>query len=457
MRDVVATTGAHLGWIALVLVATTSLAAPAHVTAQAPRFPLRGLAFDSVSMRPLPGAFLVLNGSRNVQADSSGLFSFDSVAAGIHELHVQHPILDSMGLAGIASTVALLDASTIVIAAVPSFATLWRAACGALPAPSDSGFVYGTVRDARTGSEVARATVVMSWIDLTLINAREFRQKRYRAEMQTDEHGEYAVCGVPLDVGLEVAASRDEAASAPTLVGATLRVRRRDLLIGPQDSATAPRGSVIGVVTHLDGRAFEGATVILDDAQPQRTGADGKFAFSGVLTGTRQLEVLAIGSRPQTVSIDILAGQQATTLVTMDRLTTLDVVRVIGTRFQVKSLEELASRMEKGHGQFRDSTSFRKGYTLGTAFIGWRGLRVSYERGGRVSGLIMRGVFSSECGARLYVDGYVTDMDWLNTMAVEDIGVMEVYDRPELVPFRFTNPNGDFCGVVVIWTKSMMP
>ena len=454
---VLATIRARCWCIALVLATTTSLAAPPHLRAQAPRFPLRGLAFDSVSMRPLPGAFLVLNGSRNVQADSSGLFSFDSVALGIHDLAMQHPILDSMGLAGISSTVALLDASTIVIAAVPSFPTLWRAACGRLPAPPDSGFVYGTVRDARTGAEVAGADVVMSWIDLTLINAREFRQKRYRAEMETDENGEYAVCGVPLDVGLEVAASHDEAASAPTLVGATLRVRRRDLLIGPQDSATAPRGSVIGVVTHLDGRAFEGATVILDDAQPQRTGSDGKFAFSGVLTGTRQIEVLAIGSRPQTISIDILAGEQVSTLVAMERLTTLDVVRVIGTRYQVKSLEELTSRMEKGHGQFRDSTSFRKGYVLGTAFTGWRGLRITYGRGGRIDGLVMRGRLSAECVARLYVDGYVSDTDWLNTMAVEDIGVMEVYDRPELVPFRFANAGGDFCGVIVIWTKAMMP
>jgi hypothetical protein len=439
-------------WIVLSLVLATS-----QIAAQAPRARLYGIAFDSVAMRPLPGAFIVLNGMRSATADSAGIFAFDTVALGIHELAMQHPMLDSMGLAGISGTVAFLEAGTMSTVAVPSFATLWGAACGERPAPTDSGFVHGSVRDARTGAEVAGAKVVMTWIDLTLVNVKEFRQKRYRAEMETDENGEFAVCGVPLDVGLEIAASHDEAASAPTAVGAKLRVRRRDLLIGPQDSATAPRGSVVGVVTHLDGRAFEGATVILDDAQPQRTGADGKFAFSGVLTGTRQIEVLAIGSRPRTISVDILAGQQASTLVTMDRLTTLDVVRVIGTRYQVKSLEELAARMAKGHGQFRDSTNFRKGYILGTAFGGLRGLRISYGRGGQVTGLMMRGRLSGECGARLYVDGYVSDMDWLNTMAVEDIGVMEVYDRPELVPFRFTNPHGDFCGVVVIWTKSMMP
>jgi hypothetical protein len=439
-------------WLALALL----LAAPP-LPAQAPVVKLHGLAFDSVTMRPLPHAFLVLDGARNARADSAGIFSFDSVALGVHEIEMQHADLDSMGLAGIASTVALLDASTIVTVAVPSFATLWRAGCGESPAPADSGFVYGAVRDARTGTEVAGATVVLTWIDLTLINTRQFQQKRYRAEVETDEGGQYSLCGVPLDAGLQIEASHEEAASAPTAIGGVSRVRRRDLLIGPTDTASAPRGTVVGIVTHRDGRPFDGATVILDDAQPQRTGADGRFGFTGVLTGTRQLEVLAIGARPQTVAVDVIAGQQVSTLVPMERLTTLDVVRVIGTRYQMRALEELADRMAKGQGQFRDSTHFHKGFILGTAFSGLRGLRLTYERGGRISGLVMLGLVSSECGASLFVDGYRSDMEWLNTMAVEDIAVMEVYDRPELVPFRFANSQGQFCGVVVIWTKRMMP
>jgi hypothetical protein len=34
--------------------------------------------------------------------------------------------------------------------------------------------------------------------------------------------------------------------------------------------------------------------------------------------------------------------------------------------------------------------------------------------------------------------------------------VMEVYDRPELVPFRFAH-SANVCGAVVIWTKSTLP
>lgn len=443
-------------WLARGLVAGGLLTALTAVGSPAQGVTMRGFAWDSVGNKPLREAFVVLNGARNTRTDSSGLFVFDTVALGVHEIVLQHPMLDSMGLSGLSRSVAFLQASDVAIVAVPSFATLWRAGCGESQAPADSGFVYGTVRDARTGLEVAGAKVVMTWIDLTLVNVRQFRQQRYRAEVDTDENGEYSMCGVPLDAGLQIEAALADASSAPTGIGAMNRVRRRDLLIGPTDSATAPRGTVTGIVTHLDGRPFDGATVILDDAQPQRTGPDGKFTFAGVLTGTRQLEVLAIGARPQTVSVDVVAGTTASTLVAMDRLTTLDVVRVTGTRYQVKSLEELAERMAKGHGQFRDSTSLRPGYTLGTAFIGFRGLQVRYPGGGQVS-FVMRGRLSAECAPRFYLDGYVSDYIWLNTMAVEDIAVVEVYDRPELVPFRFVSPEGDFCGVVVVWTKAIMP
>lgn len=439
----------------LVLGAVTAGRAPA----QAPAVTLRGVAWDSVARRPLVGAFIGLNGARSTQADSLGYFSFDTVRLGIHELELQHAVLDSMGLSGIATRVVVIDSLSAAIVAIPSFPTLWAAACGGRPAPSDSGFVFGTVRRAVDDSETEGATVRLSWIDLTLLNVREYRQRRFSTEVETDDLGQYAICGVPLDTGLEIVASLGDTVSAPTAVGTSLRVRRRDLLIGATDSVVAPRGSVTGTVTHLDGRPFEGATVVLDEAAPQRTGPDGKFGFTGILTGTRQLEVLALGARPQTIAVDVRPGTASSILVALDRLTTLDVVRVIGTRWQIKTLEGLYARMEKGQGQFRDSTVLGNRYLLGAAFQGLRGLELRYTRGGQVGSLLMPGRgMDRRCTPSLWIDGYrESGLDWLNILRPQDIALMEVYERPELVPAEFPGRGLDQCGAIIIWTKAVMP
>jgi hypothetical protein len=446
--------------IAITAVAVASVVVAPRVAAQAPAVTLRGFAWDSVANRPLAGAFIGLDGARSTQSDSLGRFAFDTVRLGIHELELQHAVLDSMGLSGISTQLALLDTLATAVVAIPSFATLWTAACGDRPAPADSGFVYGTVRRAHDDSETEGATVRLSWVDLSLVNVREFRQKRFNAEVETDELGQYAICGVPLDTGLEIVAILGDTASAPTSVGTTMRIRRRDLLIGATDTLAAPRGSVGGTVTHLDGRPFEGATVVLDDAAPQRTGPDGKFAFTGILTGTRQLEVLAIGSRPQTRTVDVRPGEAASVLIALDRLTTLEVVRVIGTRWQVRTLENLQARMEQGRGQFRDSTALAGRQMIFAAFQGFRGLELTMSRGGELGGFQLPGSgMSRRCTPTLFIDGYReygSGLHWVNILKPQDIAMIEVYDRRELVPFEFQVAGGE-CGAIVIWTKAVMP
>jgi hypothetical protein len=349
---------------------------------------------------------------------------------------------------------------TLIGIAVPSFLSLWRLACGERPMPADSGFVFGSVRDARDGEPVEGAVVTLSWFDFTLINIKEYRQTRYRAEIESDANGEFAICGSPLDANLQIAAAKGGNASGETTVGPWLRVRRRDLLIGPSDTTTTARGSVSGTVTHLDGRPFEGATVVVDGGAPQRTEADGRFRFDSLLTGTRQVEVLALGARPRSVPVDVREGETSTLTIAMDRLTTLDVVRVIGTRWQVRSLEGIHERMAKGVGQFRDSTDIWNRQLLGSVFQGFRGLEMSYSRYGDIGSLLLPGRGQARrCSATVYIDGYrEAGLDWLNVLKPQDIVLLEVYDRPELAPFEFP-PTDPFnpCGVVAVWTKAVMP
>ena len=421
---------------------------------------LRGLAYDSVAMKPLAGAFVSLGGTQSTFSDSLGAFRFEGIAEGTHLLEMTHARLDSMGLPGVSLRIRADAALAPITIAIPSFATLWRAACGDRAAPRDSGFVYGTIRRAGDGRVAPGAVVEVSWVDLSVDNAVRVSQKRYRAEIESDERGEFAVCGVPLDAGLRAGARLGTDASAELdLGGAALRVLRRDFLVGPTDTTAAtPRGMIVGVALDAAGRPFAGASVVLDGGLPQRTLRDGRFSFGGVLPGTRQLEFFAIGVKPQVVIVDVLAGQRTEATARMERITTLGAVRVTSSHWQQRMMNELADRMAKGHGQFRDATQLGNRAVIENVFSGLRGVHgVSRSgRGAEISGVNMGISELRKCSATMYIDGYLETGSYrLNALRPQDISVMEVYDRGDLAPYPFWN--GGSCGVIVIWTKDVMP
>src|SRR3954470_21772330 len=94
-----------------------SLLLPVLAGAQTVR--VTGATFDSLSGRPLAAAFLTL-GSKSTMADSTGRFSFDSVVPGTYRLTMQHDVLDSLGLSGIALTVPVTEGMQPIRVATPS-------------------------------------------------------------------------------------------------------------------------------------------------------------------------------------------------------------------------------------------------------------------------------------------------------------------------------------------------
>src|SRR3954463_14387435 len=117
------------GALASALAIGVVLAPPA--PSQRGALPLRGMVFDSLRGQPMRDAFVsIAGGAQVITTDARGRFQFDSVAPGPHEIMAQHPILDSIGLSGLTAHAVVSDATGEVRLAVPSFATLWRAACG---------------------------------------------------------------------------------------------------------------------------------------------------------------------------------------------------------------------------------------------------------------------------------------------------------------------------------------
>lgn len=131
-----------------VLIAVGAFALPAQGV------PVRGIAFDSLNSAPLGNAFITMNGggrNRSATADSSGRFTFDDVAPGVYVVSMQHASIDSLGFPGVSTRAIVTDGKQEILIALPSFASMWRSACGGTRAPADSGFLVGVVRHATPG------------------------------------------------------------------------------------------------------------------------------------------------------------------------------------------------------------------------------------------------------------------------------------------------------------------
>lgn len=441
-------------WFRLAFLCCVLQSPCAPVAAQDARVTLRGIAFDSLNRAPLANAFITLGDARSTSTDDRGRFAFDSVHLGIHSLALQHAMLDSIGLPGVSIRINVTDGMGRVVIAIPTFTTLWRASCGDRAPPADSAFVYGHIRSAIDGRPLVDAAVGLTWIDVSVDPQREISQKLWRSDIRSDARGEYSVCGVPIDVGLRIGATTDSAASGIIdLEPSRLRVRRRDLLVGPADSIdVTQRGTIGGIVTDASGAPFDGARVVLDDVPEARTGPDGRFIVRNVAVGTRQLELFSIGVRPVVLAVDLRPGETADVRATLERMTTLDVVRVTGSPFQQRFFQEFEERRRSGFGSFVDSTVLGRRLTMTSALAGLRGGEVRTGRGGEIS-VLLPTTKIAPCTAGVWIDGWKADGQLLASLDPRELAAIELFPRASLVPLRFQSSLTG-CGVIAVWTKN---
>jgi hypothetical protein len=185
-------------------------------TAGAQTVTLRGLAFDSLHNRPLSAAFISIEGSdKTAFSDSTGAFVMTGVKPGALRLLMQHEELDHLGIPAAGARVVVTDGRQPVTVAVPSFGTLWKAGCGTPPPVSpDSGMIFGTLI-LPDSARRAPATVSATWIDITLDTAKNVQQKAMTMEVDADSAGRFALCGVPTNLGLTLAAAMGASVKAP--------------------------------------------------------------------------------------------------------------------------------------------------------------------------------------------------------------------------------------------------
>jgi hypothetical protein len=335
---------------------------------------------------------------------------------------------------------------------------MWRRVCPG-PAAPDTGFVYGTVIDAVTRRPVRGATIALNWFDVAVDSARRVRQKRWHATAASDSSGAYAICSIPSSVVPSVQATKDSASSGIVdLVRDDARLRRQDLVIG---SAIGDRfrGTIVGTVTAVGGAPLSGARVVPLDVPEVKTDQSGRFVVRNVPAGTRSLEILAIGSVPTTLAVDVPPRDTVFLNVEVKRVTTLGVVNVIGSASQPRIARDIEDRKRLGFGKFVDSTALEGIHTMSTAMSGFPNVEIQrIGNANRFVALLPQG--GSRCVANLFIDGVrqggiQSDEEYfaiLVDLHPEDIALIEAFVHGEKVPTEF-HTTWSSCGAIVIWTK----
>jgi hypothetical protein len=425
---------------------------------------VRGVAFDSLRSAPLEGAFVRMTGgrgpARTATSDARGEFVFDSVPPGTYAFSMLHAALDSLGFSGISTRATVGDNSVAtprVTLAVPSFESLWHAACGRGPAPRDTGFVFGTIRDAERGTPLAGATVLVRWIAFGVDSASNREAKpaiaaqAWGGEVRSDSAGGYTLCGVPSDATLRLLARKDSSSSGlvELLPRAGARIERHDLSLGPAvDSAMTKRGVVAGLVRDADGNPVADARVVASGTQEVRTSVDGRFVMPGIPIGTREINVLAIGAQPVGVDADVPLRDTAFVTVELRKIVELPAVVVTAKTARQRMLAELEERRALGLGHFMDSAQVAPLHNL------------------QYATRMMLPADRPPC--LLFVDGvaFTEQRDIASELYLRNplsIATMEAHRGTDAsLPYRYKASGKRLCDgplawVVLVWTKSWLP
>jgi carboxypeptidase family protein len=424
-----------------------------------PVIPVSGVVFDSVRGKPLRDARVTIDADKSTTTDDRGRFHFDSVPAGVRTISVQHATLDTLGFFGISRKAIVASAADEIQVAIPSFATLWHNGCGASKPPSDSGIVYGVVRDSRTGALVGKARLELVWTELALRDVtgskpvrKEVVERRWTSDTRSADDGTYAFCGVPASTIMRVQASTESGVSGSIELAPTgLRVQRQDLTLGRRGTRS---GLVVGYLIDDTGEPFIDARVTLDDSLEAHSEFDGRFVFANVATGSHQLIARYIGATPVRRTIDVMARDTTLVAMTMSKVVTLSTMNIASPE-RARMLREQYEDRQLSYRHFMyDSTYVGRQSSMANVFQTVPSVRV--KRIGLTDfTLLVPDGRSGLCVPGLLVDGApINDFGQLAAIPPSRVVDVEIYPSAMQIPSEFQRGGIRYrCGLVVVWTK----
>ncbi len=453
------------------LVATSAALAQDPVHAR-----VSGTVTDSVRVKPLADAIVFLTpvgtragGIRSAITDARGRFDIDSLLAGRYTIEFTHALLDTLELTLATREIVLVEGGRLSVdLAIPSAASLRTAVCPGITLGKGRGALLGQVKFADDERPLPGASVVVAWVDLPTDRdiAKLFQSQT--GSVTANALGQYRFCDLPTDTWLDVQVQIAGRAGSVlrAMIEDSVGVSLMNLSLGSdasvpvrvagdstrRDSVTAyftGTATLTGVVRGAEGRPVADAQVrIADAAAVTRTDSLGRFLLADLPPGTQLLEVRRIGYFAADQNVDLRNGQSSHRDVRLSRVVSLDSVRVVAARLDVRDFE---LRSKGGLGHFLRASDIAKRGVADIASL------VRQMPGFRVEGRGLEArVYSTQasevrglraCRANVVIDGnQFLEVGLLNP---DDVQAMEFYTTGMGAPPQFASD----CGLILIWTK----
>jgi len=466
-------------------------AARADTTPPPPAVPvasLTGVVFDSLHAAPLADATVSIEGTTRVSTTTRlGIFMLDSIPPGTHRLRVDHPVLDSIGVAMVTAPfeMAAGQANTLQLA-IPSAQTLIEVSCPAARRNLGPGAVIGRLLDADTDEPVTGARVSVAWLEMS-INAGLRKIPRVREGLSTAD-GMFRICGLPAgyegtlqaafkgvttsevrvkDEGELLVVQGLKIGNPNTVVAAATdsaaQRRQKEVSTGPQFSAaTLQTGNAVvkGRVLNAGGQPVVGARIdVLGTPGATLTKENGEFQITGLPSGTQSLVVRQIGFAPEERAVELSTRAPAEVSITMARPATMLSTVVVKADRDV-GLERIgfAQRKKMGGGYYVDGDQIAKRAPnmLTDLFRTIPGLRV-VPSGNGIDYTVESARQATGSCVRYFIDGapfeavFPGDIDRM--MPPNEIAAVEVYNGIS-VPAQFQSAGQSSCAAIVVWSKT---
>jgi len=433
-------------WSALTFVTVAIGAQAQQPSAIAKRAILTGVAVDSIRGGFLRGASVFVSGTAlSATTDSSGRFRIEGIPSGTRTMEIQHPLLDSLGIALTTTPKSFGEGdSSFVMLSVPSAQTYAPTRCSPEELAKGQALIVGTVTEADSGEPSAGASVSVTWTDY-VVAKRSVKAVPQRRSVPVAPDGRFTLCGLPDDLVAGVVATRQKDTTAAVEVNLASLVGTVSLKLPPTrgENATASTetASISGIVVDGEGNPAKAARIAVEaDDAVVMTEADGTFILNRLRIGTRRLTIRKIGFEPVERAVDVPPdGANGLTLA-------------LGKSVSV--LKSIVVRAVRDFGLQRVGFTERKGRVPG-AFLGPSD--IARRNGPRISTLLETvPVFKRPGCTRYFIDGFIqppgeTPDEYLSGA---EIGAVEVYGTGFVPPeFFATMRSGQTCKAVVIWTR----
>lgn len=442
---------------------------PADTAAAAPTGGIAiGVVYDSVRVKPLSGAVIRLDSSELVTtADENGRFRLDSIPPGQHQLRVEHPMLDTLGVSLRSPVETFRPGSPIVVLmATPSAETLIRMVCTPAWRARGPAAFFGRVREADTGTPAVGAKVSLVWYEIEIASGLR-RAPRVR-EATVGADGTYRICGLPAQLE-----GRVQVISGPLTSGeiavefGTDLLFVRNMTIAPPSAVVAATDSgaggirvlgtaqLSGRVLNAAGKPIVGARVQLDGTpRTAVTRQNGEFLLDSLPPGTQSVTVRHLGYAPTEEAVDLASAEPSSVTIRMSEyVPVLETVRVTAARERALDAVGYARRKRTGLGHYLEGDQINtNALHFSDVLRTVPGIRVQSAGMGRQVVTSTRGV--NGC-VMFWLDG--TPWQSLEPGDIDDfikpheLGAIEVY-TPTNTPAEFQGAQGSSCTTIVGWT-----